>query len=438
LGHDDQDVRTIMLNDLPHTPIPQHGLAREEVLAQLLAMKQRDQDWRGGRVFSLVYSAGDEVHELLQDALSLYSAENGLNVLAFPSIGIMQHDIVKNTATLLGADEPTSGGCIEGYLTSGGTESLLQAVKTARDVARHERGIRHPQIVAAESAHAAFTKAADYFDVELIRVPVGADLRVDVTTFDEACTDATIMVVGSAPTYPHGVVDPIADIAALALRRGILCHVDACMGGFLLPFLVRLGRFSQPFDFRLPGVTSMSADVHKYGYASKGVSVVLYRTHELARHQVFTTSDWLGGFYASTAMAGTRPAGPIAAAWAALMHIGLDGYVELTRTAHDAARTLRAGIESIQGLEVRGDPPATVLAFGAQDPAALDIFSVGERLASDGWYLDRQNRPDSLHATVHAGSAASVPYLVRDLRHAVTAAGKARAADRSTTYGQSG
>jgi glutamate/tyrosine decarboxylase-like PLP-dependent enzyme len=416
--------------------MPQHGLAREEVLAKLLAMKQGDQDWRGGRVFSLVYSAGDEVHELLQDALSLYSAENGLNVLAFPSIGTMQHDIIRNTANLLGADDPASGGGVEGYLTSGGTESLLQAVKTARDVARKERGIQRPQVVAAESAHAAFTKAADYFDVELIRVPVGADFRVDVDALDAACTDATIMVVGSAPTYPQGVVDPIADIAALALDRGILCHVDACMGGFLLPFLDRLGRFSEPFDFRLAGVTSMSADVHKYGYASKGVSVVLYRTPELARHQLFVTSDWLGGFYASTAMAGTRPAGPIAAAWAALMHIGVDGYMELTRTAHDAALELRRGIEAIRGLAVRGDPRTTVMAFGAQDPAALDIFAVGEKLTADGWYLDRQNRPDSLHATVHAGSAPTVPYLVRDLRRAVTAVGRDRTEDRSTTYGQ--
>jgi glutamate/tyrosine decarboxylase-like PLP-dependent enzyme len=416
--------------------MPQRGLGRDVVLAQLLAMKQGDQDWRGGRVFSLVYSAGDDVHELLSDAQSLYSAENGLNVLAFPSIGTMQHDIVSNTATLLGADDPASGGGVEGYLTSGGTESLLQAVKTARDVARQERGIQRPQVVAGESAHAAFTKAADYFDVELVRVPVGADFRVSVDALADACTDSTIMVVGSAPTYPQGVIDPISDIAALALERGILCHVDACMGGFLLPFLTQLGRFSEPFDFRLPGVTSMSADVHKYGYASKGVSVILYRTHELARHQVFVTSDWLGGFYASTAMAGTRPAGPIAAAWAALMHIGVNGYLELTRTAHDAALSLRAGIESIDGLEVRGDPLATVMAFGASDPTALDIFAVGEKLTADGWYLDRQNRPDSLHATVHAGSAATVPFLVRDLGRAVATVGKERTADRSTTYGQ--
>ncbi len=421
----------------PHTPMPAHGLPRDEVMQQLITMKQDDQDWRGGRVFSLVYSAGDDVHELLSDALSLYSAENGLNVLAFPSIGVMQHDIVSNTASLLGADDPAAGGAVEGYLTSGGTESLLQAVKTARDVGR-ERGIARPSVVAAESAHAAFTKAADYFDVDLVRVPVDDDFRVRADVLAEACTDDTIMVVGSAPTYPQGVIDPIADIAALALERGLLCHVDACMGGFLLPFLAELGRVTEPFDFRLSGVTSMSADVHKYGYASKGVSVILYRTHELARKQLFVTTDWLGGFYASTAMAGTRPAGPVAAAWAALMHIGRDGYLDLTRTAHDAALALRTGIESIAGLEVRGDPQATVMAFGARDPEALDIFAVGERLAAEGWYLDRQNRPDSLHATVHAGSATTVPALVADLRRAVKEVGTsgARTERRDTTYGQ--
>ena len=420
----------------PHTPMPAAGLPRDEVMQRLMSMKRDDQDWRGGRVFSLVYSAGDDVHELLSDALSLYSAENGLNVLAFPSIGVMQHDIVCNTATLLGADDPASGGEVEGYLTSGGTESLLQAVKTARDVGR-ERGSARPQVVAGESAHAAFTKAADYFDVDLIRVPVEDDFTTSAGALEAACTDDTIMVVGSAPTYPQGVVDPIADIAALAERRGILCHVDACMGGFLLPFLTELGRFDQPFDFRLPGVTSMSADVHKYGYASKGVSVILYRTHELARKQLFVTTDWLGGLYASTAMAGTRPAGPIAAAWAVLMHIGRDGYVELTRTAHDAALQLRAGIESLDALEVRGDPPATVMAFGARDPAALDIFAVGERLAAEDWYLDRQNRPDSLHATVHAGSAGTVGELVTDLGRAVREVGSNRTERRETTYGRS-
>ena len=211
------------------------------------------------------------------------------------------------------------------------------------------------------------------------------------------------------------------------------------MGGFLLPFLSELGRFDQPFDFRLPGVTSMSADVHKYGYASKGVSVVLYRSHELARKQVFVTTDWLGGFYASTAMAGTRPAGPVAAAWAAMMHLGRDGYLELTRIAHDAAMALRAGIESVNGTGGAGRPACHRHGLRRQrDPDALDIFAVGERLSADGWYLDRQNRPDSLHATVHAGSAATVDLLVTDLRRAVRDVGTTRTERRDTTYGDSG
>ncbi len=208
-------------------------------MQQLLTLKQDDQDWRGGRVFSLVYSAGEEVHELLSDALSLFSAENGLNVLAFPSIGVMQHDIVCNTATLLGADEPAAGGAVEGYLTSGGTESLLQAVKTARDVGR-ERGIARPSVVVGESAHAAFTKAADYFDVDLIRVPVGADFRAERRVARGRLLGRHDHGGGLRADVPPGRDRPDRrHRRAGACERGILCHVDACMGGFLLPFLRR-------------------------------------------------------------------------------------------------------------------------------------------------------------------------------------------------------
>ena len=417
-----------------HTPLPDHGQPPAQVLDELARLKADDRDWRSGRVFSLVYSAGEEHHHLLEQALAMYAAENGLNVLAFPSIGRLQHDLVRNTASLLGADDPASGGGVEGYLTSGGSESLVQATKVARDVAR-ERGVARPSVVAATSAHAAFTKGADYFDLELRRVPVGPDFRADPAAMEAAVDESTILLVGSAPAYPTGVVDPIEELAAVARRHDVLLHVDACMGGYLLPFLARLGRFDVPFDFRVDGVTSMSADLHKYGYAAKGVSVALYRTHELARHQVFVTTDWDGGFYASTTVAGSKPAGPIAAAWAAMMHLGLDGYLRLTAEAHDAALALRRGIEGIDGLVVRGDPPATVLAFGAADPAALDIFAVGDALADRGWYLDRQSGPDSLHATVHAGSAASVGELVADMGDVVAEVGSRRAADRSTTYG---
>jgi len=422
-------------NPLSSTPLPERGLPTDEVLTRLEEMKRDDRDWRSGKVYSLVYSAGDEVHHLLQAALGLYAAENGLNVLAFPSLGVLQNDLVQITASLLGAADPAAGGQVRGHLTSGGTESLLHAVKTARDVARKERGIDRPRVVASTSAHAAFTKAADYFDVDLVRVPVRNDYRADPAAMAEAIDDRTVLLVGSAPTYPQGVVDPIEELGSVAQEHNLLFHVDACMGGYLLPFLTRLGRFAVPFDFSVPGVTSMSADLHKYGYASKGVSVICYRTPELARHQVFVTDDWLGGFYASASVAGTKPAGPIAAAWAVIMHLGMDGYLALTEVAHDAARILRAGIESIDGLELRGDPPATVLAFGASDPERLDIFAVGDRLSGRGWYLDRQRHPDSLHATVHAGSAATVDELVEDLAAAVAATGSVRSEDRSTTYG---
>jgi len=421
-------------NGFPHTPIPEKGITKDAILATLAERKANDKDWRGGRVFSLVYSAGDEHHELLVDALGLYAAENGLNVLAFPSIGLLSHDLVRSTASLLGADDPRSGGQIDGFLTSGGTESLLQAVKTGRDVARHERGIARPTVICATSGHAALTKAADYFDVDLVRVPVDGGYLADPAAMEAAVDESTILLVGSAPSYPQGVVDPIEDLAAVALRHDLLFHVDACMGGFMLPFLARAGRFERLFDFRVEGVTSMSADLHKYGYATKGVSAVLYRTPELARHQVFATTDWLGGFYASTAMAGTRPAGPIAAAWASLMHLGLEGFTDLAVRTHDAALALRRGIEAIDGLAVRGDPSMTVLAFGAVDPERLDIFEVANVLATNGWYLDRQNGPDSLHATVQAGNAGSVDELVADLALAVQSVGSRRAADRSTSY----
>ncbi len=426
-----------MADPFGHTPLPERGKSPADVLGELASLKDGDRDWRSGKVFSLVYSAGEEHHRLLERALALYAAENGLNVLAFPSIGRLQHDLVRNTASLLGADDPASGGAVEGHVTSGGSESLVQVTKVARDVAR-SRGIERPSVVAATSAHAAFTKGAEYFDLELRRVPVGPGFRADPAAMEAAVDDSTVLLVGSAPAYPTGVVDPIEELAAVARRNDLLLHVDACLGGYLLPFLARLGRFDEPFDFRLGGVTSMSADLHKYGYAAKGVSVVLYRTHELARRQVFVTTDWDGGFYASTTVAGSKPAGPAAAAWASMMHLGLEGYLRLTAEAHDAALRLRAGIEAVDGLVVRGDPPATVLAFGAEDPERLDVFAVGDALAERGWYLDRQSGPDSLHATVHAGSAGAVDGLVADLAQVVDEVGRRRAADRTTTYGTAG
>jgi glutamate/tyrosine decarboxylase-like PLP-dependent enzyme len=427
--------------------LPEQGLDAAVVLDRLAALRTDDRDWRGGRVFSLVYSAGDRVHDLLERAATLYSAENALNTGVFPSLGRMQADIVSITTGLLGGDRlPAAAAAdIRGFLTSGGTESLLQATRTARDWGRARRGVTRPNMVLATSAHAAFEKAAHYFDVETRRIPVRPDFTADVDAMADAVDDQTVLVVASAPTYPQGVIDPVAELAAMAAARGVLCHVDACLGGFLLPFLGRLGHVTAEWDLAVPGVTSISADLHKYGYASKGISVLLYRDRPLARLQPFVTTNWLGGLYGSPSMAGTRPAGPIAAGWAVLHHLGEDGYLRLAEDAFRAATVVKAAITRTPGLALRGAPDATVLAFGgALDDAApghpgrIDSFALGDALAErGGWFFDRQSHPDSLHATVQAGHLAVVDQLSDDLATVAAALGAsgARAEDRSTTYG---
>ena len=437
----------------PAARLPAHGVDAEQVLATMAGLRIDDRDWRGGRVFSLVYSAGEDVHHLLEQAATLYSAENALNTAVFPSLGRMQQDIISIAAGLLGGDNLPAAEAdgIRGFLTSGGTESLLQATKTARDWGRHRRGVERPNMVLATSAHAAFEKAAHYFDVESRRIAVRPDFSADVDAMADAVDDQTVLVVASAPSYPQGVIDPVTELAAMAAERGILCHVDACLGGFLLPFLQRLGHVARSWDLSVPGVTSISADLHKYGYASKGISLILYRDKQLARLQPFVTTNWLGGLYGSPSMAGTRPAGPIAAGWAVLHHLGEDGYLRLADDAFHAATAIKAAITDAPGLALRGTPDATVFAFGGDlssrgdgdgigDGATgrIDSFALGDALADQGgWFFDRQNHPDSLHATVQAGHLRVVDELRSDL---VSVADRllrsgTRAEDRSTTYG---
>ncbi len=417
--------------DFPSTPLPDRRQSRDAVLAQLRDLKRDDRKWEEGKVFGLVYDAGPEHHALLRDAMALFEAENGLNVLAFPSIGLMSHDLVQLTGRLLGAH--AHGTSVAGHLTSGGTESLLQSVKVARDVARG-RGVVRPNIICATSAHAAFTKAGQLFDVDVIRVPVGEDFRADVSAMEAAITPDTAMVVASAVSYPQGVIDDVTAIGALAADRGILCHVDACMGGFFLPFLTQLGRLDVPFDLSVPGVTSISADLHKYGYASKGVSVLCFSSEELARHQLFVTNDWLGGFYASTTMAGTKPASPIASAWASVMALGTEGLLELTAATDDAATAIKDAVRAHPALRLVGEPVMSVFAIAAENSTALDIFAVAERLAAEGWHVDRQHHPDSLHLTVHAGSVKATPAFIDALNRAIADVGTTRTENRSTTY----
>ena len=283
---------------------------------------------------------------------------------------------------------------------------------------------------------AAFHKAAHYFGITVHKVPVGPDFRADVAAMAARVTANTILVVGSAPQYPHGVIDPIPELAALAADAGANFHTDACMGGFVLPFMELLGYEVAPWDFRVEGVTSISADVHKLGYVPKGASVVVYRSKELRRHQTFVFDDWLGGFYGSSGVLGSRSALPMATAWAVMHHLGVDGYKRLTETTISATRRMIAGVRAIDGLTVLGEPEAHLLAIAAEarGESTLDVFAAGDALALRGWFHDRQTPPDSLHATVSAGNAPVIDSYLEDLATVVAELGGTRTTDRSTNY----
>jgi glutamate/tyrosine decarboxylase-like PLP-dependent enzyme len=391
--------------------IPKDGLPAAEVLAELDDLARGDVDWKAGRAFSLAYYAGPEVLALATDANARFHSTNALNTAAFPSLARLQADVVSAIAGMLGG-----GAEAAGFLTTGGTESLLLAVKAARQRGR-ARGITSPEMVLPTTAHAAFEKGAAYFDVRSVRVAVGDDFRADAAAMERAITPNTVLLAASAPAYPQGVIDPVGAIAALAAARGITCHVDACMGGITLPMLERLGYPIPPFDFRVPGVTSISVDLHKYGYTAKGASVLLHRNRALRRDQTFRTDNWLGGLYASSGILGTKSGGPIAAAWAVLRHLGEDGYLRLTRTAREATEALLAGLRATPGVRVLGEPEATLVAFGFED---ADAFAVGDALARRGWVVDQQQPPPSLHCTVHAGHAPIVGEFLGALRESLT------------------
>lgn len=411
--------------------MPQSGTGVDQVIAELEARRARDVRWDLGRTFGLVYDGGPSVHEVAERAARLFLHENALNTKAFPSLAAIQADVVGWTGSLLNAPPEAAG-----FMTSGGTDSILCAVLAARERGAKERGITAPEMVLAESAHAAFHKAAHMFGVKAVKTRVRADWTADPDAMRAAVTPNTVLVVGSAPQYPQGVVDDIPAIAALAAGAGASCHVDACMGGFVLPFAERLGRPVPSWDFRVPGVTSISADVHKLGYAPKGASVVLYRTKALRAYQTFLFDDWLGGFYGSPGLQGTRSGLPMAAAWAVMRHLGVEGYLKLTEATLANADRIRAAIAAIPGLRVLGDSRYHLVALSADPaaPAPLDVFALGDALAKRGWYLDRQGPPDSLHMTVSASNTKAVEAFVADLEAAAAGIGAGRAADRSTTY----
>jgi sphinganine-1-phosphate aldolase len=406
-------------------------MSKDEILGALDAKRGRDVRWQDGRAFGMVFDGGESVHEVAEAVAARFLHDNALNTQAFPSLAEIQSEVVAATISLLHGPADAAG-----FMTSGGTESILCAVKAARERGKAERGITAPEMVLADSAHAAFHKAAHYFGVAARKVPVGPDYRADVGAMAAAVNANTVLVVGSAPQYPQGVIDPIPELAALAADAGANFHTDACMGGFVLPFMEMLGEEVAPWDFRVDGVTSISADIHKLGYAPKGASVVAYRTKELRRYQTFVFDDWLGGRYGSSGVLGSRSALPMATAWAVMHHLGIEGYKRLTRETIDATRRMIEGVRATEGLTVLGEPDAHIVAIAAASgwEDRVDAFALGDALAARGWFHDRQTPPDSLHATISAGTASRIDEYLVDLAAAMTEVRGQRAADRSTNY----
>ena len=393
-------------------------------------MRTRDVRWREGRAFSLAYHAGAEALAVAEEAYRRFSGENALSTDAFPSLKQIQAEVVAMAGVWLGAT-PSSAG----FMTSGGTESILMAVKAARDRLLAERQIRQPNMVMPTSAHAAFAKAGAYFGVEVRRVAVGSDWRADVAAMQSQVDKNTVLIVGSAPQYPQGVVDDIVGIAKIASDAQINCHVDACMGGVTLAYLQRLGENIAPWNLQVPGVSSISVDLHKFGYTSKGASVIMYASKHLRSFQGFVTDDWLGGVYGSSGVLGTKSGGSMASAWAVMHFLGDDGYLRLTRQAREATLQLATVIRNTPELVLRAEPESTLLCFGAQDPSALNVFAVADELSKRGWYVDRQTPPDSLHCTVNAIHHDKIDWFARDLHESVSIALDQKTSGSVGTYG---
>ena len=348
-------------------------------------------DWKSGFVSGAVYNGSPELTELSTDVYKRYAWTNPLHADMFPPIRKMEAEVVAMGLKIFNA-----GKDARGTMTSGGTESILMAMRTYREIA-FERGIVMPEIIAPVTAHCALDKAADYFRMKLVRVPVNNTFTCSARAMRHFITSSTIVLVGSVPQYPHGMVDPIKEYAKLAQYYGIYMHVDCCLGGFLAPFAEKAGFNIPVFDFRLEGVTSISADTHKYGFSPKGSSLIMYSNQKLRLKQFFTAIEWPGGAYGTPTIAGSRPGGIIAATWATMMHFGEEGYVEATRKIISTTQKIESGLRNIPGLYVMGKPELSVVAVGSRD---FNIYRLSSEMKKKGWYLCDLQKPAGVHIAV--------------------------------------
>jgi len=394
--------------------IPEKGLSKDQILGTLQAFKSRDMDWKSGMVWCYVYNPGDETAEVVRQAYLMFLTENGLDPSVFPSLLKLETDVVRMVATLLRGDEG-----VVGHLTTGGTESIMLAVKTARDKARAEHPeITQPEMVLSRTVHAAFHKAAHYLGLKPVVTAIDAHtFRTDVDAMRAAITPNTILLVASAPSYSQGVIDPIAAIGKLAQERGLLFHVDACVGGLHLSFMRKLGYELPVFDFTVPGVTSISVDLHKYGYAAKGASVILYRDKSLRRYQIFACTDTTAYTLINPTVLSSKSGGPMAGAWAILNYLGDEGYMRIVQTVQEATKRLIDGINAIPGLRALGQPDMCMLAFASD---SVNVYQLADEMHKRGWYLQGQfstpQTPRSLHLSVSYGTVHKVDAMLADLR----------------------
>ena len=417
-------TRTATQRDEHSMTLPETGWSRDQILSALTDMKSRDLATEGGGAFAYVYDSGErEAAALAAQAYMMFLGANGLDPTAFPSLLRMENEILGFCARHLGGGPEAAGS-----FTSGGTESLILAVKTARDWARVNRPqVTRPEVIVPVTAHASLHKAAHYLDVTLVSTPVDPHtFKADVAAMRAAITDNTILLTASAASYAHGVIDPIAEIGQLALARGLLLHVDGCIGAFLLPYFRRLGASVPGFDLSVPGVTSISMDLHKYGYAPKGASVIVYRDKQLRRHQLYACADWTGYAVINSTVQSTKSGGPIAAAWTLLHALGDAGYLELARRTLAATQAIVAGVRAIPGLRVLGEPEMSLLAFTSDAGGGPLLFAVADLMATRGWLVQPQlhghGAPASLHLTISAGHLPVVERFLADLRWAVAQA----------------
>lgn len=389
-------------------------LSAQEVRLRLAEHAARDRQGRDGRLPLYYYFASDEVSELTRDAYRMFYDANALASAAFPSCAAMDAEVVDMVLGLLWAT-PDAGGC----MTSGGTESIPLAVKAAKAAARARALSGRFNIVVPVSAHPAFDKAADLLELQVRRVELAADYRCDVDRMRDAVDDDTILVAGSAPSLPCGLIDPIRSLGELALECGVWLHVDACIGGLLAPFVEAIGDAVPAFDFRLPGLRSISADLHKFGYAGKGASLVLYCDRADLELQTFRFSGWPKGEYETRTMAGTRSGGAIAGAWAVMRLLGQDGYCDLARRPMHLRDRYMSGFSQIGAIEVIGAPELSVVAVTSR---SRDIFAAADALDARGWYLSLVNDPPGIHQTINPAHEPVVDEYLDDLSRAMARA----------------